>query len=537
MLALALFGCAGLSDWAGLGGSADTATDEAFVDGSDEPEGYRVEGVVAFARAVRWPEPAPQWDIEPPAPSKASWEARWKQDGATPGWSGWVGERVCSGAGGGGWRESWLRAAQGASSREPWAHMGSFCDAPDYCRALRASILGAPGRDDDRSALIVAWMACGGAEDAALADDPRMDLGVARQWWTRQALRVRWEAALERPSPRLHAAWEAAVAAGDTEQARDWGRRAADLDPPSAVDAVERWTSGDVSADLADVLWMSVGRVADLRVQAQVADVCARASWVVRPDGQPLHPECADRADDVARLTIRRDLDLDSWVRVSGARAVAWVAEHPEQRGLIGEALARCVDDPAAFGGQVGDCALALAALDRRDAAVRLLRRPPSGDLVEASLRLALARDPRGDRTGARLREIGLAPGGGDDGAVLVTPTDVLLAQGRASRRAWSLYSLAALAGEVLADVRFEEPGDGTDRMSAWADGVHWRFTPGFAGDERAAPALLNTVLAARGSRLRYAVLADGAVVVADVAALEKAAADGYLPITPPASR
>lgn len=260
-------------------------------------------------------------------------------------------------------------------------------------------------------------------------------------------------------------------------------------------------------------------------------------------------------APQCANLPGYREVDEADVIVAGSADQYAQVMRDPKRAAKAGERLAACVRDPAQVEGRRTHCLARLAALDwglAKKAAAQVTSHDP---MFAEALRIVTAFESRAAFR-AELRTIGLI---GD--AVQPTFRETLSVADELQRArrlhvfSWRsgtvpvrhdilLFQLAALAGDAMRDVVFEElPPDDLESiyrpapyvLRAYADGKRWSVV-GDALDDRydvlQTIGLLNVVAAERKSELRWVAVRDDqqvSVIVAPREAIRTAIDQGYI--------
>jgi hypothetical protein len=577
-LAFALLGCGGESPL------AETAA------AADPPPGVTLDGPLVLAKAVHAPSLAPQrFSADLPR----SWEGVVAGDGPP---IGHANDTWC--AGDDRMRSQWTSrvadaAAAGADSWTLYSTWGSLalCGGEEaVCRDLRDRY-GTEADAATKEMYAFLLSQCGDAETAALLEAG--PIGPITYWYQLRG----WNGGPW--SPRLEKALREAVYTGQAEYAKDIAGLLVNVDPDRAETLVlelRQRASYAMRDALASTLWRARGA----QGQAVMTELCGRVSQEADPaTGQPLWPECGWRTSSASYTTASPE-DLPEWVRQWSADPAGRARTHPDEREAIQQALTQCVrgETSAASGGEavapwaVYTCLQRLAQMDRSAAAALAptVQAAPFADYVLLDqLTAGLVRFPREDDLVRRVREIGLSQGSAvRDERPVVTAEDVLAREGRLYRtvdQGWGwpvaydhlLRELARMAPD-LAEARFEyrqpvweaepepvepvveEPASPLAELfagvadeaepeeedtpayvvTAWDQGQVWRVEARDLGewpDLDASLGLLNRLLEARGSTLRYAETHDGSVVLAPREALVAADADGVLDLVDPAKR
>lgn len=546
------------------------ASRDLFEPAAEVPEAspqFEVDGPLAVALAVTWPEVVPErfavalprsyegleaWQNSPHrAPTSAIHAGLCRGD---PAWrSAWE-EAVVDAAGSG----------MGVYDLQPWTQLAVGCRTAERCAWVRSHLVGdAPAAGTpagtERGVYLTLLSECRTDVDAAVVESSAASDDAAFGWFSSQ-----WSGAWRGTSPRMEALLAAAVARDDVPSVRALAIVVAGLDRDRALAVLLGLRDRARSDEVRDELAAALGRSSDPRAIGLVDELCGRAGWRVDLSGAPLYPICGLRG----QATFFNEPDprhaIDDWVRGWDAEPQTYVQTHPDERAVVVDALVRCVLDEgrsAASTAPQGDeafvaktCLARLADVDRAQAVALAPAAAEIGPWV-ASLADALVRFPTADALELHLRQIGLAPGAATAPEKRpVEAVDVLFAQGRVYRlytddpggwpmdAAVLLWNLAPLADGPLDDVVFDaipaeyDPTTGEPTrpavLKAWARGRAYRFDadePGESYDVRASCGLLNAILEDVGSPLRYARLLDGNVVVGNGGSLKLAVAEGLL--------
>lgn len=523
---LALWGCdASPGDTATLGAEEAPATALVVRDG------------VVVARAIRtpWPDATPRGPVPTTAMAAVSWAAA---DHAA-----FVAERC---AGDPGAEDELLHAIRAAAAVDDpadvvaaYTPLAIGCADAETCGRLRALARGGePGVADVAARALVA---CRDPETRRLVESDAVSLEVAVLWaMSEWPLRV--------PSPRLEAAFDAALAA---EHPAAPGIARAIASGPGGERVVLEAIGTRASPAMRDALIPVLIGSQDPGARALVDGWCASRPEPVEVCAGREHAGTLEAVPDPAT-------DLDAWVRHWAVDPWLWAELEPAARPRLAIALDRCVAtqlgayDVATW--TVGQCLAPLAALDPARAAELAASVPDGawGDPALDTLVDALARPPEGGIEAA-LRRHGLL-GDGEPPPGLrppVTAAEWMAATGRGLSVAsfgaeWPVdyaalaASLAPLAGGALDGVAFTSRAptvrpDGTASryaLFAVADRRRWRVALRDVDDGldlRPVIGLLNAVLEARGAEVRCAAIADTDTVVCGPAAGLRAATDAGL--------
>jgi hypothetical protein len=436
-----------------------------------------------------------------------------------------------------------LRTARGTRGlgrglAERYAALFGECESAPLCDWL---VWGARSSGEAPAVREVFWRGLtrchGPATAAALESDAAPDEVVVDAWFERaEAHDARW-------TPRLARAATTLARSGDPDSLRKVGVVLGRMPGPEPVDLIRKLQAQTRDPAGRALLALGLGGNADPRARGLHAAACAHS--VGRDDllCQPANPGALAAAGaTVAIGAAVRDPDADV-ERLAAALG----------RGRVADAAEACARDRVAAGDARANCLERLARLDRpRAGAVASAlgaAEPPLGDLARA-----LARFPDPDGLPRRLRDLRLLPDGAGpvkDGQPLFTAEELLLAHGRATNfdteadrfpieHDGLLHALAALAGEPLAGVAFEEVApaddDGDYALRAWLGGFRYEVRAENLGDSydvEAVLGLLNALLRERHSDLRFVALATGddtaTVAVGPRDALVRARDEGLL--------
>ncbi|HEV8324576.1 MAG TPA: hypothetical protein VG389_23365 [Myxococcota bacterium] len=484
----------------------------------------------------------------------------------------WVSERLC--AGDAEMRVRYLTALRAAAAKgaapaalaDQYGGYVTGCGSAPLCAWAEGVVTDAAEPAGVRAPLWRGLLRCWDGRFAPLMERADAPLEDALLWY--EMMRAAGGA---RFSARLEAEARAALAVGDA--ARAW--RA--LSPMQGLDDVRvtelLLAAWDASRDpnLRRALAGAMRGLRDPRGAAHWKEYCAGAEGAGNPVCEEEEEPWMLAGDPLA--------DLDRAVAGMGVDVARLLADHPEKRGALRDALERCARANHDLPFVNARCLHLLASVDRPAAveAARSLLGPTVHDSYVAEVRDGLLRFPDLALLEARLRAVGLTPapaGGVTLGATAfdlelrsdltpVTVRDVLERWGRAhtfdtetdtfpNAHDALLMRLAALAAPALDGVLFEEipPPEPTGATPAGADApggagrppyvlVAWMDGQRFSArardlddwyDVEAVVGLLNALCAARGSDVRFAVLPIDqviSVVAGSEAALRAAAADG----------